>query len=288
MRVTSDTAKEFITLMWRRIQMVDCPPTINVAGDFVRHLTRELGINAVEAEDCLQRLRPTLTTELERRSADWEAAGVPRPAFPSDLEDTYITWKHSKYQDLTGMTPLPFGFAPVSGWLDSLSSQRFLLACAAILKTMGATHIFVTDCPQDEGIDLIARVGEGALASTAIFVQAKCASSPISRDTVLMEYAKYLAMPHTEKYRQYRQALGLDKSVDGVCYCYIIMSNHSFAMRARTISARLGILLRSRAQICYWLTQHTDLEGLKHLELTIGNEIVPDLNRNLASLITFS
>lgn len=168
--------------------------------------------------------------------------------------------------------------------MGGLSSRGFLFPCIAVLKALGAEKIFITDGPRDQGIDIIARLEGGPLQSVALFVQVKTTKSVISRDTLLMEYAKYLALPHTKKYQLYRKALGLDSSVDGAAYCYMVMTNQGFARSSREIAAHLGILLRSRIQIAYWLVQKTTLDSLRAIESELGTDLPADLGRNLAPL----
>jgi len=157
--------------------------------------------------------------------------------------------------------------------------------CVLYLRTIGATRIFVTDGPNDEGVDIIALVGRGGLQSTALFCQVKTLTTgSISRSNLLAEYGKFLALPHTKKYHHYRDALGLDRSIDGTSYCYAFITNQGFAIPARRIAASLGVLLRSRIQIAHWLTEHLTLAEMVQAQATIGKEPPIDLYKNLAAL----
>ena len=176
----------------------------------------------------------------------------------------------------------------MSQWLGTLTPRGFLLPCVLFLKTLGASRVFVTDGPNDEGVDIIGRIGEGALQSTTLFCQVKTQNAHVGREQLLTEYGKYLALPHTKKYQRYREALGLDQSVDGSSYLYVFMTNQGFAIPSRQIARSLGILLRSRIQIAHWLSQHMTVAELVDVQRVIGVEPVADVTRNLADLIQSS
>jgi len=287
MEIGSDNAKHFIADLWRTLESEACPEKINLVGWYRRHIISR-GVPQGTAEEAAIRLERTLHEEVERRSRDWELSGVPRPLSVTDAGGTYVTWRHAQYEPLTGLKPLEARFVEIANWINSLTPRGFLLPCVAVLKSMGASKIFVTDEPGDQGVDIIARLGTGPLRSAALFVQVKTHSSPnshIGRDGLLLEYGKFLAMPHTSKYQHYREALELDRSVDGTCYCYMFMTNQGFAIPTRQIAANLGILLRSRIQIAHWLVETTTIESLKQIQAVIGLDLKANLAINLAEKI---
>lgn len=279
--------QEFVTALWRSVETSACPETLNVIRQFREHLTntnQEPDPN--RAEEIAHEQKRAICMEIEKRCADWESSGLPRPLSAIlDSETTFITWRHPDFENQTGLRPLPGRFAEVSEWVRSLSSQEFLLPCVLVLKSLGASRIFITDGPGDEGVDIIARVGQGAMQSTALFCQVKTHGDHIGRDMMLAEYAKFLALPHTPKYGSYRAALELDSSVDGSSYAYVFMTNQGFARPAREIARCLGILLRSRIQIVNWLVESYPTASLLALQGRLSGALTADLQLNVADLI---
>ena len=285
MDIGTEDAKQFVAELWRSLERSDCPTKLNVVRRFRDYIVSKYLIPQAIAEEEARKLQRSLLTEIERRATDWELSGVPRPVASVESEDFFVTWSHRRYQDLTGLTALPVEFAGVTEWLSTLSPRGFLVPCVIFLRTLGASRIFVTDGPNDEGVDIIARIGQGGLKSTALFCQVKTHGKHIGKDHLLLEYGKYLALPHTEKYQRYREALEVDRSVDGSSYIYVFMTNQGFAIPARQIARSLGILIRSRIQIAHSLIQYTTVDGLREVSEAIGREPPADISKNLADSI---
>ena len=265
---------------------VDCPQTVNVQREFRDHLS-SLPALEPQADELAERWRPSLLARIERVLVEhWVNLGVPRPLSLLDERDTLVTWRHPKYVELSGFEPPTNEFFSIFEWLGQLSSQQFLVPCACLLAFLGADPIFITEGSGDGGVDCIGRIKDGPFRSGCLFVQAKTGSSAIKRDTVLTEYSKYLILPHLEKYKVYCERLGIETSSDGAAFTYLIVSNSEFNGPARKAASHLGILLRSRSQLSYWLSSRFSLLELDKML----NDLEPFTRRgesftNLAPLI---
>jgi len=192
-----------------------CPRAFNLEDRFEAFLTEEGAPSALAAErseDWQQNLR----NRVEERLQDWEALGLPRPMDVTEDGKTFVTWKHPKYKTLTGRNPVPLTFPGIYEWIGEQGEADFLFVCACTLRIIGANPILVTDTSGDGGIDLLGRLAVGPMRSVIIAVQAKSSKALISRDVVLAEYGKYMALRATKKYEEYRRAIGGDSTRDGV------------------------------------------------------------------------
>lgn len=284
------TAKEYVnefvfSYLMPKVTKIECPTKLNIRMHFKSYLCNK-GFESQKGEDLSVKWMPVLLNKISHQLDDWTKTGVPFPCCQSDeKEELYITWKHPKYKELTGYSPISENFISVLQWIGSLSSREFLIACAVYLKMLGATKIFITDAPSDCGIDLIAKIEKSPLNSMIFFVQAKTGTL-ITRDTVLMEYGKYLSLPHEKINQHYREALDIDQSGDGAIYCYSIFANCSFNPPAKGISAKLGILLRSKIQIAFFISQIYTEKTLQQIKLNLGANLKNDLSLNIAERIT--
>jgi len=260
----------------------ECPTKLNLLKSLKSHLNSK-GIDAITIEELSAKWLPDLIRRVQRRLEDWIRLGVPFPCCQSDeQEGLLVTWKHPKYEELTGYTAISERFIRTLEWIGSLSPKEFLVACAIYLRLLGATKIFITDGPRDGGIDLIARIERTPFNSVIFFVQAKT-SSIIARDTVLMEYGKYLSLPHEEIYQKYRKALEVDSAADGASYCYTVFANCEFHNSAKEISSKIGVLLRSKIQIAYFISQALDIDALVQFTAELKAYLKADLSLNIAA-----
>lgn len=262
-----------------------CPTKLNVRIHFKDYLCKQ-GIEPQASEELSLSQLHYLLDKIINHLDDWIRSGVPYPFWQSEEQDElFITWRHSKYEELTGYCPITEKFISILQWLERLSSREFLIACAVYLKILGATKIFITDGPHDGGIDLIGKIEQSPFNSLIFFIQAKTGTL-ITRDAVLMEYGKYLSLPHEKIYQQYREVLGVDRSVDGASYCYSIFGNCSFNPPAKGISSKLGILLRSKIQIAHFLSKIYEAEALEKIKQNLLSDCIrPDLSLNIAEKI---
>lgn len=258
------------------------PKTINHEVRFSRFLSSQ---KIRQAEEKASDWQTQLSIVLSKRTHDWQALGIPPPIVPNpDTPQVGITWSHPKYLEITGLEPIDSNFCEILNWLESLNGQDFLFPCAAFLKIIGATDIRITDGKGDEGIDLIGRITNGPTKSVVFWGQSKTKQSTpstISRDTVLIDYSKYIGLPNTEIYRKYRKALGLDDSVDGLSPSYIFFTNSDFAFGARKSANDLGILLRCRRQIAFWLSFYSTSDKLKQTLIEIRPKLKNSLDHNI-------
>lgn len=266
----------------------DCPKTLNLLTSLKLFLGKKIN-NEIQKEELAIKWMPDLIRRLTVRLEDWNSLGIPYPCCISEENDkSIITWKHPRYEEFTGFPSISENFIGIMQWVDTLNSREFLIVCAVLLKTLGATKIFITDGPNDGGLDLIARIERSPFNSIVFFVQSKTVqnkASLITRDTVLMEYGKYLSLPHEDIYQRYRRALDLDRSADGVSYCYSIMANSEFHNSAKEISCKIGVLLRSKIQISYFLSHIVDTAILEAVKTDLKDFLKADTTINIADKI---
>lgn len=279
---SKELLKEFIfNSFMPSITKNDCPTKINLRTMLKDYLFGQ-EMSLIKSEDLASRLMPDLIRRILERLDLWANLGVPFPCFQSDeKEELFVTWRHQKYEELTGYPAISENFISILEWVQSLSAREFLLPCAIYLKMLGAKKIFITDGPRDGGIDLIAKIEKSPFNSVSFFVQAKTGSR-ITRDAVLMEYGKYLSLPHEDIYQRYRRALEVDRSGDGASFCYAIFANCEFQNGAKEISSKLGVLLRSKIQIAYFLSQRFDGEVLKKAKDGSELNLKADLSLNIS------
>ena len=244
---------------------VDCPQTVNVQRAFRDHLSL-LPTLKPQADELAEKWRPNLLEQIERVLVEhWANLGVPRPLSFLDDRDTLVTWRHPKFAELSGLEPPTNEFFSIFQWLGRLSSQQFLVPCVCLLAFLGADPIFITEGSGDGGVDCIGRIKDGPFRSGCLFVQAKTSSTTIKREIILTEYSKYLILPRLEKYKIYCENLGVKNSSDGAAFAYLIISNSEFNGPARKAASHLGVLLRSRSQLAYWLSARFSLPELDEI-----------------------
>jgi hypothetical protein len=257
---------------------------INLSRNFSAHLLG-LGVPKTLADDFRSRWLPNLKQKLFLIQQEWISLGIPCPFEASERGDTYVTWRHEKYQAITGRSPLTKEFTEIYEWLSSQPERELLFSCVCYLKLMGANPIFITDKSGDGGIDVIGRVSSGVLQSSCYFVQSKSAKSFVSRETVLTDYAKFLACQSTDLFSSYRDAMNMRKSVDGTSINFVFITNSEFQDGAKTVASDLGILLRSKRQLAYWLSEKLSLKQLMDARAILPSNLIASLERNLAQEI---
>ena len=238
------------------------------------------------AEENALKWNVVLRDRIESELTDWEGLGVPKPMGITNRNDICITWRHAHFRKIEAAEPLPSTFAEVNQWVRECAEHRLLFVAACMLKVANADPIFVTDATGDGGIDLIGRIPTGVFRSTMILVQSKSSVNRVSREIVLQEYGKYSALFRSTVYSDYRSALQLSSSIDGVSNCYMFLSNNEYKTSTRRVAADLDILLRSRRQIAYLLSRVADRAKLEKIEKSLGT-LKRDLTLNLARKINF-
>ena len=270
-----------------RIVSPTAPQAINLRYEFSQHFERQ-GLAALVANELANDQFVQLCGTLERHLQDWDLQGVPRPLAQTDQDHIFVAWPHEEFCRHSGLSErINTNFCDIFEYTRSLTGNQFLVICALWLKCGGFNSIFICDSVGDEGVDVLGLLDGGELRSLVASVQAKTSSDPIGRGLVLAEYGKYMMLPHTEKYVEYRRALGVDSRVEGVSWSFMVLGNNSFNSGARRVSNRLGILLRSIHQISYSLANNytkADIKGeVDRLCGPRGDELKPDLTTNFLS-----
>lgn len=264
---------------------LDAEPVVQLEVDFARFL-RTRGIE----ENLASELSAEQYALVERKVSDfvarWFAHGLTPPlGFQVDSEKTVITWRHERYEELTGHVSIPEMHFRASGWIAEHTNRAFLLPCACYLRSLGCDPIYITDGARDEGIDLVGLVRLGPLRSMVLYVQAK-SQAWMSGDELLREFSKFSGLPQTDKHLRYLDAVGVSRLKDGASFVYLCLVNGDFEYAAETHGRNLGALLRSPRQLADQLSQHYSYERLDELGRSIVIPASADLTRNLAPLLT--
>lgn len=252
---------------------------------FLRDCLQKEGFSDVKATEYAEDWVERLGQELEKQLREWDLLGIPRPLVPGSSPLTFLTFRHRNYQSAVGMQGISTDFPCVYDFVASLAPREFLLVPACLLQLAGCNPIIITDGSGDGGVDCMGQVTAGSIRSLCIFVQARTSSTDITKEAVQLEYAKFRDLQRTGQFTEYLAALGKGNSADGRAACYAMMGSAEFKEPAREYARREGILLRSRRQIAFWLSQSFTLDSLLQLREELGTTLVRDLSRNLAPLI---
>ena len=248
------------------ILSTSAPRAINLFDEF-RVYIKNVGFGEIRSAEVANSQFDALTDYLERQLADWDAQGVPRPLTRTDQEHIFLVWSHEHFLRYSGLDDaIDENFCDLFRYVQTLNGRQFLILCALWLKALGFRKIYICDSRGDEGVDVLGLLEDGGLRSLVAVVQAKTSNDAIGRGLVLGEYGKYMMLPHTEKYIQYRRTLEIDSRIEGVAWNYMIVANQTFNWAARQVAAKLGILLRSIHQVTYILAK-------QYLKVQIEEEI---------------
>lgn len=280
----NETKKEFFfNSLLPKVVSASSPRAINLYDDF-RVYIRSIGYGDIRSAEIANRQFAALTDYLERQLSDWDAQGVPRPLTRTDQENVFLAWPHEQFLRYSGLEKsIDRNFCDFFQYVQTLNGKQFLIVCALWLKVLGFRKIFICDSRGDEGVDLLGLLQDGGLRSLIAVVQAKTSSEPIGRGLVLSEYGKYMMLPHTEKYIQYRRVLEIDSSIEGASWNYMLISNQTFNWSARQVASKLGILLRSVHQISYTLTRHYSRADIQTEIERLETSLKSDLTTNFFS-----
>lgn len=262
------------------------PRKLNITNDFGHHL-RHRGMPERLAAERASEWKHQLFDRLDRALTEWDDLGVPRPLVLTDVDSIVVSWQHQRYRDFCGPIAgsLSADFCAIHERVKRCSPKEFLAVCAIYLKFIGCERIFFTDSSGDEGVDCLGVILSGALKSVNIVVQAKTSSLRIGRDTVLADYGKYLALPHSSKYVHYRYAVQADKRIDGSPWLYVFMTNTEFEPAARIAAGKIGLLLRSRRQIAHKIAEQMSESEFDSSMKRLEANVHADLTRNVWQLI---
>ena len=265
----------------------EAPRSINLSQQFAAFLA-DNGLNRYSAEEEAENKMVLVKRRVSEVLSEWSDLGVGAPLGFSDNDDLLFTWRHPKSSEITGREFISRKFVMTYDWLSRLNSREFLLAGAMFLKALRCDPIFVTDGPNDGGIDCIGRLSDGPLRSVIVFVQVKTREdryAQIGRDLVVQEYGKYASLPKTEKYRDYLNALQFDTLRDGCGPIYVMVSNVEFNHDGQVLGRNLGIVLRSRRQMAHILSHHFSYRRLVDARREVEISSRPDLGTNLSPVL---
>jgi hypothetical protein len=262
--------------------VINLPNLLSPEQDQVINLKRvltmrleEAGFSQLKSTELAEKWTERLEEEFDNHLQEWDYLGIPRPIVETSRPGTFFTLRHPKYKSVIDSYGLKEEFPEILEFLSSLNLQDFLLVPICLLRLSGCDPIFVT---KNSDVDCIGQVSSGPTRSHCIFIKAKPNSEILSRDTVMLDYAKFQQLQKTAKFTEYLAALGKLNSVDGRACCYIVAANSEFDREARDYASVESFLLRSRRQIAFWLSQNFGIENLVRLK----NDLDPNLNRELA------
>lgn len=259
---------------------------INLQREFSSYL-RRIDVAPLVSDEMAEAWIDNLVDSLEQELGTWDGRGIPRPAsFDDEGEGVILTWRHPNYTIRTGRECLGADYFDILRWLRDLGPRDFLAVNVVLLAELGATRVHITEGSGDEGVDLIGVVKSGPFRSTGLLVQAKTSNSRISRNAVLLEYAKYASLPRSSKFREYLGAIDIGTSIDGSCLIYIITANNSFETRAQRLAAKVGVLLRSDIQLANSLkVRYGTLDGVLEMHERMRGHLGRNLEDNVARLL---
>lgn len=259
------------------------PQSINIERAFREFLRRE-GAPSGLADEYSERWSTVLFAQLEEELIDWEDLGVPRPVDIAGDGRTLVSWGHARFEEITGQAALSPEFIHIDSWISRLGEREFLVVPVLLLSMLGCRPILVTDTSGDGGIDVIGRLPVGILRSTMVCIQAKTSTGRIGREALLSEYGKFIALQRTEKFIEYKRALSLDRTRDGVGIAYLFVCNCEFKHGARGVAGDIGILLRSKKQLSHWLSGVISKQEAEMCAGKMGG-LVCDLEHDLSQYI---
>ena len=172
------------------------PITVNVLNAFASFLVRQ-GVDELHAYEMAEKQENLVDRVLVDVTKEWNALGIPPPIGYSEDRNIWLTWRHPKYFQLTGQYPLRQKYIRVLNWLSSLDARGYLLPGVLFLNILRCNPIFITDGPNDEGVDCIGRIADGPLRSVVVFLQVKTrqgTQNRMGKDVILQEYGKYLVL----------------------------------------------------------------------------------------------
>ena len=263
------------------------PKTINLSRWFASFLEAN-GFHRHGAEEEAERQQVLLIRRLSEILDEYQALGIGAPLDFSRNENVLLTWRHPRSSTIADRDLVSIEYIEILDWLSQLDARQYLLAGILFLKILRCDPIFVTDGPNDGGVDCIGRMVEGPLRSTLIFVQVKTRQGrhvQVGRDILLQEYGKYMSLSKTNKYRDYLDALGFEKIRDGCGSVFVMVSNIEFVFGSQILGKNLGILLRSGRQMAHFIADYLDLPRLVELNRQISIPSRPDLTTNFAPLL---
>jgi hypothetical protein len=283
-RPTGHEVTEFaFARIWEDVASVGVAERLNARAEFVTFLIAK-GHPGIVAEEFAEKNTTLLLTNILKMCDQWEALGIPRPLDIVDQNGSIVTWKHPRFENITGRKPLSGLFCDVWNWVKNCHDRDFLFCCAAYLFSLGCTRIYITDTTGDAGLDLIGIIESEPFRGLCVVVQAKTAHGQIRKEDLFSDYTKFLLLKHDPKWDEYRKAASIDKAHDGVGILYIFASNCEFSQPIVQAARNLPIMLRSGRQIAHNLANRADAARWKIVRDHVG-ETNASLTRNIFKLV---
>ena len=259
------------------------PTSINVERTFIDFLMAR-GVLEVAATELYSRHERHLSLRINNSLASWGDLGGIRPvASHPDQPGRLVCWRNPRFDQLTGYPPVGEAVAAAYEWIERNGTPAFLLPALCYLRAIGCDRIFVTDGPDDEGIDCIGRIGFGGLRSTLVFVQAKSGRDFVSGEQFGSMYTRYASLPNTPAYGRYLTALGVPQSQDGLARIFVVACRAQFKEGARRLAWRTGTLIRSGRMLAAVLGEYYPAGSLDALSERFVLPVGANLDRDLAS-----
>ncbi len=254
-------------------------------GKELRDALCSAGHSELRSAELAEKWGDRLRDEVGNCLTEWEKLGLPQPLIESEIRLTFLPYGHARYQALAKSPKMTLAYAEACQFIDALSRTDFLLVPLCLLQLAGCDPILITDGKGDLGVDCIGSIKTGPTRSLTIFAQAKTSNTQIAPETIRVDFDKFRTLQKKPQFGDYLMAVGANTSLDGRAVCYGFFSNTEFSNSAREYGREEGILLRSRKQAAYWLSQGFGVSGLRKLRDEIGLTLKRDLSRNVAPMI---
>ena len=269
--------------IWEYVVAGNVAERMNTRAEFVDFLKSRGHVQMI-AEEYAEKNIGLLLNNIQVVCEQWDALGIPRPLEVTDQSGSIITWRHPKFEGISGRRKLSENFCDVWRWVKECRDRDFLLCCAAYLHLLGCSRIYITDTSGDGGIDLIGIYEIEPLRGVCFLVQAKTALNEVAKESLFSDYTKYLLLRRNVKWNEYEKALGIDRTADGVGIVYMFASNLEFNPPIVQAARDLPIMLRSGRQIAYALSTRAPLSRWMRVREHVG-ETSASLSRNLGGHI---
>jgi Restriction endonuclease len=275
----SDVTEFSYQRIWESVVVGGVPERLNTRAEFVSYLKSKGHVQMI-AEEFAERNIGFMLNNIQTVCEQWDALGIPRPLEVTDQNGSMITWKHPRFEEISGRKRLPENFCDVWQWVKDCREREFLFCCASYLHLLGCSRIYITDTSGDGGIDLIGIYEHEPFRGICFLVQAKTALSEVGKESLFSDYTKFLLLRRNAKWNEYEKALGIDKTSDGVGIVYIFASNREFNPAIVQAARDLPIMLRSGRQIAHALSKRADLNRWMFVRDHVG-ATGASLSRNL-------
>ncbi len=266
-----------------RALSLTAPRAIDLERSFVDFLVIR-GVRELHAAELYLEHGRNLIRQTGLAADAWNEVGNRRPyAQLADDPGRLLSWRSPSFEKLTGHVPIAEEFASAYDWMRRNAGPAFLLPALCYLRALGCDRIFLTDGPDDEGVDCIGRIATGPLRSLAVFVQAKSSSDFVTGEQFSAMQTRYSALPSTRMFRRYLEALEVTRSAEGAGFLFVVAAQGRFKESARHLAWKTGTLLRSGRALANTLASYYPTGSLDAVAQAVELPQGHDLERNLAA-----